>query len=254
MSDTKIGLHFGTTYDGKGSRQLHNGVKNASSAIDKLKNSIKNMGSGIGSAFKSVGSNLMNIKAGFDMLIGSVKKVGEVIKNAFDMARLENTFKFLIGSTDEARRHMEMLYELGRTPPFDTKEFASASKTMMLLTNNVLGGKDSLVMLGDAADGVGVPIETLAENVGYFYAMLRDGEPISRASKQLVRMGAISPEVAAQMKQMQEEGKPLNEIWATLTTALNKFNGSMDNTAKSSGGKVQEFIGHWEEAKTKIGI
>lgn len=181
--DQKIGLHFGTTYDGKGTRNLKNGIDSAHSAVTRLKDSIKNMGSSIGSSLKTVGSNLMNIKAGFDMLIGVAKKVGEVIKNAFDMARLESNFKFLIGSTDEARRHMEMLYELGRTPPFGTKEFASASKTMMLLTNNVLGGKDSLVMLGDAADGVGVPIETMAESVGYFYEMLRDGEPISRASK-----------------------------------------------------------------------
>lgn len=254
MADQRIGIHFGTTYDGKGSKQLRDGVAQAGSAVTRLKNSIKNMGASIGSSLKTVGSNLMNIKAGFDMLMGVASKLGEVIKNAFDMSRMENSFKFLIGSTDEAKRHMQELYELGRTPPFSTKEFASASKTLMLLTNNVLGGKDSLVMLGDAADAIGVPIETMADTVGYFYEMLRDGEPISKASKQLVRMGAISPEVAAQMKQMQEEGKPLNEIWTTLTTSLTKFNGSMDNTAKSTGGKVQELIGHWEEAKTKIGI
>ena len=252
--DQKIGIHFGTTYDGKGSRQLQNGINQAGGAISRLKNSIKTMGSGIGSALKTVGSNLMNIKAGFDMLVGAVSRVGQVIKDAFDMARLENNFKFLIGSTDEARKHMQSLYELGRTPPFGTKEFASASKTMMILTNNVLGGKESLQMLGDAADGVGVPIETMAENIGYLYAMIRDGEPITRATKQLVRMGAISPEVASQMGEMQKAGKPLNDIWNTLTTSLTKFNGSMENTANSAGGKVQEFVGHWEEAKTKIGI
>ena len=254
MADQKIGIHFGTTYDGKGSRQLQNGINQAGGAINKLKNSIKTMGSGIGSALKTVGSNLMNIKAGFDMLVGVVSKVGQTIKSAFDMARLENNFKFLIGSADEARRHMQSLYELGRTPPFGTKEFASASKSLMILTNNVLGGKESLQMLGDVADGVGVPIETMAENIGYLYAMIRDGEPITRATKQLVRMGAISPEVASQMEEMQKAGKPLNEIWNTLTTSLTKFNGSMTNTANSAGGKVQEFIGHWEEAKTKIGI
>ena len=254
MADQKIGIHFGTTYDGKGSRQLQNGINQAGGAINKLKNSIKTMGSGIGSALKTVGSNLMNIKAGFDMLVGVVSKVGQTIKSAFDMARLENNFKFLIGSADEARKHMQSLYELGRTPPFGTKEFASASKSLMILTNNVLGGKESLEMLGDAADGVGVPIETMAENIGYLYAMIRDGEPITRATKQLVRMGAISPEVASQMEEMQKAGKPLNEIWNTLTTSLTKFNGSMTNTANSAGGKVQEFIGHWEEAKTKIGI
>lgn len=254
MADQKIGIHFGTTYDGKGSRQLQNGINQAGGAIARLKNSIKTMGSGIGSALKTVGSNLMNIKAGFDMLVGVVSKVGQVIKSAFDMARLENNFKFLIGSTDEARKHMQSLYELGRTPPFGTKEFAEASKSMMILTNNVLGGKESLIMLGDAADGVGVPIETMAENIGYLYAMIRDGEPITRATKQLVRMGAISPEVASQMETMQKEGKSLNDIWNTFTTSLTKFNGSMENTANSAGGKVQEFVGHWEEAKTKIGI
>ena len=254
MADQKIGIHFGTTYDGKGSRQLQNGINQAGGAIARLKNSIKTMGSGIGSALKTVGSNLMNIKAGFDMLVGAVSKVGQAIMSAFDMARLENNFRFLIGSADEARRHMQSLYELGRTPPFGTKEFASASKSLMILTNNVLGGKESLQMLGDVADGVGVPIETMAENIGYLYAMIRDGEPITRATKQLVRMGAISPEVASQMEEMQKAGKPLNEIWNTLTTSLTKFNGSMENTANSAGGKVQEFVGHWEEAKTKIGI
>ena len=252
--DQKIGIHFGTTYDGKGSRQLQNGINQAGGAINKLKNSIKTMGSGIGSALKTVGSNLMNIKAGFDMLVGAVSKVGQAIMSAFDMARLENNFRFLIGSADEARRHMQDLYELGRTPPFGTKEFASASKSMMILTNNVLGGKESLQMLGDAADGVGVPIETMAESIGYLYAMIRDGEPITRATKQLVRMGAISPEVASQMEDMQKDGKSLNDIWNTLTTSLTKFNGFMENTANSAGGKVQEFVGHWEEAKTKIGI
>lgn len=254
MADQKIGIHFGTTYDGKGSRQLQNGINQAGSAISRLKNSIKTMGSGIGSALKTVGSNLMNIKAGFDMLMGVVSKVGQSIKNAFDMARLENNFRFLIGSADEARKHMQSLYELGRTPPFGTKEFAEASKTMMILTNNVLGGKESLQMLGDVADGVGVPIETMAENIGYLYAMIRDGQPITRATKQLVRMGAISPEIAAKMETMQNEGKSLNDIWNTLTTSLTKFNGSMESTSNSAGGKVQEFIGHWEEAKTKIGI
>lgn len=254
MADQKIGIHFGTTYDGKGSRQLQNGINQAGSAISRLKNSIKTMGSGIGSALKTVGSNLMNIKAGFDMLMGVVSKVGQSIKSAFDMARLENNFRFLIGSADEARKHMQSLYELGRTPPFGTKEFAEASKTMMILTNNVLGGKESLQMLGDVADGVGVPIETMAENIGYLYAMIRDGQPITRATKQLVRMGAISPEIAAKMETMQNEGKSLNDIWNTLTTSLTKFNGSMESTSNSAGGKVQEFIGHWEEAKTKIGI
>ena len=252
--DTKIGIHFGTTYDGKGSRQLQNGINQAGGAINKLKNSIKTMGSGIGSALKTVGSNLMNIKAGFDMLIGVVSKVGQVIKNAFDISRLENNFKFLTGSVDEARRHMNMLYELGRTPPFSMKEFAVASKSMMVLSENALGGKESLIMLGDAADGVGVPIETMAESIGYLYAMIRDGQPITRATKQLVRMGAISPEVASKMETMQKQGESLSDIWETLTTELTKFTGAMDITAESTGGKIEIMKSRFEEFINSITV
>ena len=252
--DQKIGIHFGTTYDGKGSRQLQNGINQAGGAIARLKNSIKTMGSGIGSALKTVGSNLMNIKAGFDMLIGVVSKVGQVIKNAFDISRLENNFKFLIGSVDEARRHMNMLYELGRTPPFSMKEFAAASKSMMVLSENALGGKESLIMIGDAADGVGVPIETMAESIGYLYAMIRDGQPITRATKQLVRMGAISPEVASKMETMQKQGESLSDIWETLTTALTKFTGAMDMTSESTGGKIEIMKSRFEEFINSITV
>lgn len=252
--DTKIGIHFGTTYDGKGSRQLQNGINQAGGAIARLKNSIKTMGSGIGLALKTVGSNLMNIKAGFDMLIGVVSKVGQVIKNAFDISRLENNFKFLIGSVDEARRHMKMLYELGRTPPFSMKEFAAASKSLMVLSENALGGKESLNMIGDAADGVGVPIETMAESIGYLYAMIRDGQPITRATKQLVRMGAISPEVASKMETMQKQGESLSDIWETLTTALTKFTGAMDMTSESTGGKIEIMKSRFEEFINSITV
>ena len=254
MADQKIGIHFGTTYDGKGSRQLQNGINQAGGAIARLKNSIKTMGSGIGSALKTVGSNLMNIKAGFDMLIGVVSKVGQVIKNAFDISRLENNFKFLIGSVDEARRHMNMLYELGRTPPFGMKEFAAASKSMMVLSENALGGKESLIMIGDAADGVGVSIETMAESIGYLYAMIRDGQPITRATKQLVRMGAISPEVASKMETMQKQGESLSDIWETLTTALTKFTGAMDMTSESTGGKIEIMKSRFEEFINSITV
>ena len=254
MADKKIGIHFGTTYDGKGSRQLQNGINQAGGAISRLKNSIKTMGSGIGSALKTVGSNLMNIKAGFDMLIGVVSKVGQVIKNAFDISRLENNFKFLIGSVDEARIHMKMLYELGRTPPFSMKEFAAASKSMMVLSENALGGKESLIMIGDAADGVGVSIETMAESIGYLYAMIRDGQPITRATKQLVRMGAISPEVASKMETMQKQGESLSDIWETLTTALTKFTGAMDMTSESTGGKIEIMKSRFEEFINSITV
>lgn len=88
------------------------------------------------------------------------------MKDYFDFTTVTMKFKFLTGSIDTAREHMKMLYELGSTPPFSWREFADASRALMVYSDGALGAKDSLNMLGDAAVAVGVPIETMAKYVG----------------------------------------------------------------------------------------
>lgn len=81
-------------------------------------------------------------------------------------------FKTLMGSIDEARQHMEMLRELGQTPPFSMEQFAEASRAMMVLSEGALGGRASLELIGDAAAATGKPIEQVGEAVAKAYAMI----------------------------------------------------------------------------------
>lgn len=51
-------------------------------------------------------------------------------------------------------------------------------------------------MLGDVAAATGVPLNVLATAYGKFFAMLKDGQPIERAVKQLRNLGVVTPETA----------------------------------------------------------
>lgn len=78
-----------------------------------------------------LGRNLMNVKAGFDMIKGAVTALGNAIKDGMKFEYMAAGFAKLTGSMENARAHMEMLRELGRTPPFSMEQFAEASKALM---------------------------------------------------------------------------------------------------------------------------
>ena len=80
---------------------------------------------------------------------------------------------------------------MGDTPPFSLEQFAAASRSMLVMTDGVLGFEKSLEMVGDVAAGTGQPIENLAHEIGRAYAIIRDGQPLTRATMGLRNMGAI---------------------------------------------------------------
>ena len=182
--------------------RLNIGSKAELTAFDKVKSAVRGLGQSMKSSLAGIGQNLMNIKAGFEMLGGAIRSAYSGLKKAFDFQTMTNQFKFLLGSMDEARQHMEMLKELGATPPFSMEEFAAASRQMVLLSDGVLGFEESLKMVGDVAAATGRPVEEGGEAVARAYSMIRDGQPVQRAVFQLRNMGAITPKVADELKTM----------------------------------------------------
>lgn len=200
-----------------------------------------------------IGSNLMNIQAGFSMLGTAARKAMEFMRKAFAFETMTVQFKTLIGNMDEARAHMKMLQELGETPPFSLEEFAKASRTMMVMTDNALGFKKSLEMVGDAAAATGQPVETLAHEVGRAYAIIRDGQPITRATMALRNMGVLTPEVAARLDEMQKSGAKNIEVWNELEAALKKHNGAMAETEQTGEGLIGAISAQWDGTVREFG-
>ena len=175
-------------------------------AKDATGNAIKSALFRLKSFAASVGSNLMNIKAGFEMLGSAANKAMTFMRKAFAFETMTVQFKTLIGNMDEARDHMKMLQELGDTPPFSLEEFAAASRALMVMTDGALGFRSSLELIGDAAAATGQPIQNLAHEVGRAYAIIRDGQPLTRATMSLRNMGVLTPEVAQKLQDLQDAG------------------------------------------------
>ncbi|MBR4614885.1 MAG: hypothetical protein IKO55_04710, partial [Kiritimatiellae bacterium] len=175
------------------------------------------------------------------------------LQKAFRFETMMVQFKTLIGSMDEARAHMAMLQKMGDTPPFSMEQFAAASRSMMVMSDGALGYRKSLEMVGDAAAATGQPIETLAHEVGRAYAVIRDGQPIARATMSLRNMGVITPEVAAKMDEMQKSGASNVEIWNELQAALGRYSGAMKETEQTGEGLIGAISSQWDNAVRDFG-
>lgn len=222
-------------------------------AKDATGNAVRSALARLKSFASSVGSNLQNIRAGIGMFRTAMSNVMSVMQKTFAFEKMTVQFKTLIGSMDEARDHMRMLQELGNTPPFSLEEFAAASRSMMVMTDGVLGFKRSLELVGDAAAATGQPIQNLAHEVGRAFAIIRDGQPLTRATMGLRNMGAITPEVAAKLDELQKAGASTSEIWNTLEEHLLRFEGSMKETEETGDGLMGAIKSQWDTSLRTIG-
>ena len=213
------------------------------SAVSSALSKVKGLASGI---FK----NATNILSSFTMIGNAAKSLMAKMQKAFAFETMTIQFKQLVGSMDEAKEHMAMLQKMGDTPPFSLEEFAAA---MMVMTDGVLGFKKSLELVGDAAAATGQPIQNLAHEVGRAYAIIRDGQPITRAVMGLRNMGAITPEVAARLEEMQKSGAKNIEVWNELEAALGKFKGAMEDTEQTGDGLMGAISAQWDDAVRSFG-
>ena len=222
-------------------------------AKDATGNAVKSALSRLKSFAVSVGSNLQNIRAAFGMMQTAARNAVSFMQKAFAFEKMAVQFKTLIGNMDEAKAHMRMLQEMGDTPPFSLEEFAAASRSLMVMTDGALGYKRSLELVGDAAAATGQPIQSLAHEIGRAYAIIRDGQPLTRATMGLRNMGAITPAVAAKLDELQKSGASNIEIWNALTAELGRFKGAMAETEKTGDGLVGAIKSQWDDSLRTFG-
>jgi len=201
----------------------------------------------------TVGKNLTNIKSGFEMLAGTARAAFAQMQKAFAFEKMTIQFKTLTGSMDEARAHMQMLQDMGDTPPFSMEQYAAASRQLMVMSDGALGYKDTLNLVGDAAAATGNSLEGLSHEIGRAYAIIRDGQPLTRATMGLRNMGVITPEVAAKLDEMQKAGYSNAQMWDYLTEHIGRFKGAMTETESTGDGLMGAIGAQWDDAVRSFG-
>lgn len=232
-----------------GGTQVSAEVGKASAAVKDFSSVFKRLGAEIarGGIWAVSGSAFTRAVASFKETIAGA------FRSAFGFEKMTAQFKTLVGNIDEARAHMADLKELGDTPPFSLGQFAAASRELMVMTDGVLGYKQSLELVGDAAAATGRPIEAMGHAVGRLYAFIRDGQPLSRAVMELRNMGVLAPEVAQKLQDMQTSGAGAAEIWAEVENALKRYAGAMKETEATGDGLVGAIKTRWENFVRKFG-
>jgi hypothetical protein len=134
---------------------------------------------------------------------------------------LQRTFTPLLGGLSVAKQRVaELIQFTSRNKIFKLEEVAEASRSLQVWTRGVYSGNDALTAIQDTAINSGNGIAEVANEVGQFYATLRDGEPITQSTERLRQMGVISQQTADYLNSLQKSGASTQEVFTGLQGSL----------------------------------
>jgi hypothetical protein len=162
--------------------------------------------------------------------------VASGIKMNASLETTELQFETLMGSADEARKHVASLFEFAKRTPFETEPIIEASRMLQTFGGDALNTEETLKRVGDAAAAVAAPINELGFWVGRAYSAIQGGQPFGEAAMRLQELAVLTPEARAEMEKLQASGASAAEVWAVFEKNLDKFNGAMEKQAGTWSG------------------
>ena len=125
--------------------------------------------------FKSGLSKMQNIaKTGFKKVATSVGVVstamagliGFGVKYNAEIEQLQTSFEVMTGSAEKAKDIIKELQEIGAKTPFEVKDLAKATNLLMSFGFGAEDAIDSMLMLGDIAQGSSEKLDTISKAYG----------------------------------------------------------------------------------------
>lgn len=215
---------------------------------------------------KTVGQNLMNIQAGFQMamqVIGTVAKfIKSAIQEAFKFEKAVTNFKTLLGSIDEAKTHIADLKKFASETPLTFDDLSTASRLLLSFGSNVKDIMPSLKMLGDIALGDSQRFQGLAL---VFAQVKSQGKLMGQDLLQMINQGfnpltVISRETGVAMgelKDMMSEGlisfEMVEAAMKSATSAGGIFHNAMKDASLTGEGLTSTLQDKLRESLRQIG-
>ena len=216
---------------------VEEGLKGASSASK-----------GATAGFGGLGKVLGVAAAGLAGVAAAAALVGKGLANAGIKEQGEVQFKTLLGSADAAHARMKELADFANSTPFANDQVINMSKTLQAMTNGALASGDGLRMVGDTAAALSPDeLERFTLHIGRMYSQIQNGQAFGESLKELGEMGAISGDVAIELKKMQEAGESSEVIWAKVAEQLNKNKGAMADLSQTFSGSLSTLIGTFND-------
>ena len=148
------------------------------------------------------------------------------------------TVKFgaFFGSAQAAEDHVRSLTQFAASTPFQMPGILEASKLLKTFGADAALGGETLRIVGDAAAGVGAPLENVSMWVGRMYTNLKSGKPIGEAASRLQELGLLGGPARNALEALAKEGGKTEEAMALLRGEFDKHEGAMERLSLTTEG------------------
>lgn len=213
--------------------------------FDRSASQVEKRASGLGASLNSA----LSMAGGFAMANVGMKAVGSAM-NAVSggiigmNANLQTStlqFETLMGSADQAKSHVKMLFDFAKETPFETQPVIDASRMLQTFGGAALNTRANLTLVGDAAAATNAPIQELGFWVGRAYSAIQAGRPFGEAAMRLQELAVLSPQARSEMEALQESGASASAVWAVMEKDLGRFEGAMKRQAGTWEGLTSTF-------------
>ncbi len=220
-------------------KNIEDGVKNTSEQV-------KESGDEIDTVFSKITKGAATMAAAFS----AAQLVKNISNVRGEFQQLEVAFTTMLQSEEKANALMAQLTETAAITPFGLQEVASSAKQLLAYGVAAEDVNDRLIMLGDIAAGLSIPIGDLA----YLYGTtMTQGRMYTQDLNQFMGRGIpIADELAKQfgvtkgkVKELVTDGKigfeEMHKSLVAMTSEGGKFGGLMEAQSKTIKGQISNI-------------
>lgn len=217
---------------------------------------------GAGESVQSAWGNIGKVVGG--VAIGAMLQswVGDIVKTRGEFQQLEIAFNTMLGSAERGTQLMQELTSTAASTPFDLGGIANSAKQLLAYGTAAEDVNDTLVMLGNIASGLSLPLNDL---VFLYGTTMVQGRLFTQDVRQF--MGRGIPLVQELSKQMGKSTDEINnmvtagqigfaevqKVLQGLTAEGGMFYGLMEEQSKSLTGQISNLGDEWDMMLNEMG-
>lgn len=232
---------------------------------DKAKKVFKNLSDTTQQEGAKMDNTFAKLGAGIGVAL-SIAQVGMFAKQIAtvrgEFQQLEVAFKTMLGSKVQSEKLMAQMIQTAATTPFDLKTVAGGAKSLLAYGSAAEEVNGELVMLGDIASGLSIPLGDLV----YLYGTTRtQGRLYMQDFNQFMGRGIpIAEELAKQfgvqkdkVRDLVTEGRvgfpEIQKALKGMTSDGGRFSGLMEATSKTITGQMSNLGDSISQMMNEIG-
>jgi tape measure domain-containing protein len=218
----------------------------------------------LGKNFRNAKSNALMFKSALATL--GVYAAGKFAKDTLDAAgAMENwaiSFEVMLDSAEDAKYMLEDLMTFAEKTPFEIKGIVPTSKQLMAMGVESEDMIKTLTYLGNAAAGVGVPVQRLALNLGQVKTLGRltgrEVRDFAMAGIPLIEelakaMGKTKVEIQEMVSAGDISFKDVENAFVSMSSEGGRFNNMMQRQSETMKGMLSNLADSFFGFKISIG-